>query len=138
MLNLSNAVILSDEGALPAKYQRIAEIIRDYDPKLELAWIPPGQRTAFDKEPFAIFHNDPRYLVGTFSEAQMDHRIIAHLFKINNANRNVLSDLEAEEAALRAINLKEQMDQYEEQQDFAKSLITSKKNYYRHNGKVYQ
>lgn len=137
-MNLSGAIILQDGEALPAKYQRIAEIIRDYNPNLELAWIPPGQRTAFDKEPFAIFHNNPRYLVGTFSEVQMDHRIIAHLFKIDNAHRNVLSDLEAEEAAMRALHYKEMMDEFEEKEDFAKSLIKTRKHAYRHNGKVYR
>lgn len=137
-MDFSGAIVFQDGEALPAKYSRIAEIIQDFDPNLELAWIPPGQRTAFDKEPFAIFHNNPRYLVGTFSEAQMDHRIIAHLFQINNANGNVLDKLEAEEAAKRALRYKELIEEYEEKQDFAKSLIQSKKHYYRHNGKVYQ
>lgn len=129
-----------DSGmALSEKHIRIAEIIKDYNPELELAWIPPANRTAFDKNPFAIVHNSAkgRYLVGTFSEEQMDHRIIQHLFSIDNKNHNVLSELEREEAAKQALRMKEQMDAHEERMDFARSLITSKKNYYRHNGKVY-
>jgi hypothetical protein len=138
---LDNTHILdTDSGmALPVKYQRIAEIIADYNPELELAWIPPGQRTVFDKEPFAIFHNAPggRYMIGSFREDQMDHRIIAHLFKIDNHQTNVLSDLEAEENAKKLIALKAQMEEHEARQDFGKALIKTKKHFYRHGGKVY-
>lgn len=140
-INFSDAAILDPQmGALSAKHQRIAEIIKDYDPNLELAWIPPDERTAFDRQPFAIIHNSPsggRYIVGYFSEDQMNHKIIAHLFKINNANHNVLTELEAEEAAIKALEYKTLMDEQAEREDFAKSLIKTRKHSYRHNGKVY-
>jgi hypothetical protein len=125
--------------ALSEKHTRIAEIIRDYNPELELAWIPPDQRTAFDRNVFAIMHNSAkgRYVVGTFTEEQMDHRIIQHLFSIDNKNHDVLSELEREEAAKKALRMKETMDELEERKDFARSLIKSKKHWYRHNGKVY-
>jgi hypothetical protein len=141
-INFSDAAILDpQQGVLSAKHERIAEIIRDYDPNLELAWIPPDSRTAFDREPFAIIHNNPqggRYVVGYFREDQMNHQIIAHLFKINNANRNVLTDLEAEEAAHKALEYKTLMDEQAEREEFAKSLIKTRKHRYRHNGKVYE
>lgn len=138
---LSDLPILSaDAGALSAKHMRIAEIIQDYDPSLELAWIPPQDRTAFDAEPFAIFHNGPhgRYLIGTFPESKMNHEIIAHLWGINNQNGSVLDKLELEEKAKEAIRLREIMDEQAEREDFAKSLIKSRLHRYRHNGKVYQ
>lgn len=139
-MNISaDAVILGNNGDhFSEKYQRIAEVIRDYNPELELAWIPPSDRTAFDKEPFAIFHNSAqfgRYLIGTFREDQMDHRIISHLFKIDNKNRNVLSDLEADEAARQLLEMKKKLDDQEERHDFVRSVVTSKKHYYKHNGR---
>lgn len=140
-INFSDAAILDPQrGALSAKHERIAEIIQDYDPNLELAWIPPDERTAFDRAPFAIIHNSPkgRYIVGYFREDQMNHQIIAHLFKINNANRNVLTDLEAEEAAIKALEYKTLMDEQAEREDFAKHLIKTRKHRYHHNGKVYE
>ena len=137
-MDLSGAAILTDAGALPAKYERIAEIINDYDPNLELRWIPPADRTVLDREPFAIWNTQFDYLVGTFREDEMDHRIIAHLFSINNANGSVLDRLEREEAARQALALKEQMDQQEEERAFMKSVIKSNKSVYRHNGVEYR
>lgn len=138
-MNLAGAVTLNaDAGALPAKYERIAEIIRDYDPDLELAWIPPSARLREDKEPFAIFHNNPRYLVGTFSEDKMDHRILAHLFMINNQNGSVLERLEAEDRARKLLEYKNQMEEMEIAHDFAKTVIKSKKHRFKHNGRVYE
>ena len=43
-MDFSGAIVFQDGEALPAKYSRIAEIIQDFDPNLELAWIPPGQQ----------------------------------------------------------------------------------------------
>ena len=130
----------AEYGALSVKHQRIAEIIHDYNPELELAFIPAKDRTAFDAEPFAVMHNMPnghRYLVMTCKEEEVDHRLLARLWSMNTANNDVLSKIEAEEAAMRAVRLKEQMDEAEERQDFVKTAIKGK-HYFRHNGKVYQ
>lgn len=132
--------ILSEHGALPAHYERIAEIIQDFNPDMELAWIPPEERNAFDIKPFAIRHNPPNapsYIVGFFSEEEMDHRIIAHLFSIDTTRNDVLGNLEREEAAKRALQMKEQIERDEMRKDFAKSLLKSRKHTYRHNGKKY-
>lgn len=132
--------ILSENGVLPAHYERIAEIINDYNPDMELVWIPPAERNAFDTKPFAIRHNPPgkpSYIIGFFSEEQMDHRIIAHLFAHDTTRTDVLSNLEREEAAKQALHMKERMEADEIRKDFAKSLLKSRKHVYRHNGKKY-
>ena len=140
-IDLSNTYVMDNEhGALSVKHMRIAEIIRDYNPELELAFIPKNARSAFDAEPFAVIHNMPngnRYVVMTCKEEEVDERLLAKVFMADHKNGDVLKRLEAEEAARRAMLLKQQMDEEEDRQDFVKSVIKGK-HYYRHNGKVYR
>lgn len=126
--------------ALSEQHSRIAEIIRDYNPELELAWIPPSDRTAFDAKPFAIIHNQPngnRYVVGTFSEDQMDHRIISYLFNHDARNRDVLSDIERENAAKELLRLKQIEDEAADRHEMGRAMIRTKQSTWRHNGKKY-
>lgn len=134
------ATILSEYGALPVKAQRIAEIIQDYDPTLELRWIPPNLRTNFDLKPFSIWQDapgTPPYMVMAIGEDELDHRVLAALFNANNHNGNVLDKLEKEETAKRLLALKETMDYREEQEEFALWAIRQNKTV-QHNGVRYE
>ncbi|MBK7509608.1 MAG: hypothetical protein IPI16_16370 [Comamonadaceae bacterium] len=133
-------VILSEFGALPVKAQRIAEILQDYDPTLELRWIPPKDRNSFDTEPFAVWHNPvglPSYMIMTLKEDQLDHRVLAAIFNANNNNGNVLDRLEAEEAAKKLIKYKEELDSQEERREFSVWALRQNKTV-KHNGIVYK
>lgn len=142
-LPIQGAYILDNASgqALSSQHTRIAEIIHDYNPELELAWIPHAERTAFDSKPFAIIHNQPngsRYVVGTFSEAEMDHRIIAHLFNHDARNRDVLSDLERENAAKELLGMKESMDAHADRLEMGRAMIKTQKSTWKHDGKTYR
>ena len=139
---LQGAYILDNASghALSAQHTRIAEIIQDYNPELELAWIPPNDRTSFDQKPFAIIHNMPngsRYVVGTFSEAEMDHRIITYLFNHDARNRDILSDIDRENAAKELLAYKERMDEQQEREEMARAMIRTNKSTWKHDGKKY-
>lgn len=140
-LDLSNTYVMdSEHGTLSVKHMRVAEIIRDYNPELELAFIPKNARTAFDADPFAVIHNMPngqRYVVFTCKEDEVDERLLTRLFMSDNKNGDVLKKLEAEEAARRLMQMKQQMDEMEDAHDFMKTVVKGK-HYFRHNGKVYQ
>lgn len=137
MVNFNDAVILGDTGALSVKHERIAEIIRDLDPNLELCYIPNEARSVFDKHPFGVRHKNG-YMVMTMPEDEVDERVIAKLIARNTATTNVLGELEAREAALRLVMLKEQMEIQEEKREFAHSVLRSPKSTYRHNGMVFR
>lgn len=142
-LNVQGAYILDNASgqALSQQHTRVAEIIQDYNPELELAWIPPNERTAFDAKPFAIIHNQPnggRYVVGTFSEAEMDHRIIAYLFNHDARNRDILSDIDRENAAKELLAMKEQMDHAADMQEMGRAMVKTRKSTWHHGGKTYK
>lgn len=138
MVNFGDAVILSDHGALSVQHERIAEIIRDLDDTLELAWIPPDSRSVFDKHPFAVIHRPrdkrPPYIVMTLAENEVNHNVIAKLIARDTHRGFAIDQLEAEEAALRLVRAKELMEELEEKRDFAQSVIKSRKHVYKHKG----
>lgn len=124
--------------ALPADKVRIAEIIQDFDPELELRWIPPRARTEHDTKPWGVFHykkDHPHggYFVSFFTDEEMDHRVVAQLFKMRNTT---MDDAEAEIAAQEAVKMKAQMEAMEEADEFRKWAIQSTKAV-RHNGVTY-
>lgn len=135
------AVLLDNAGTLSATHERVACLLKDYNPELELQYIPEHDRTAFDSKPFRVVHNSPTkgvYIIGHFRVDQVNETLIAHIFKHDlGKNRNFMTELEAEERAREAMLMREALDKYEEKEDFAKHLIKSPKHTYRHNGKKY-
>lgn len=108
--------------ALSVDHARIAEIIHDYDPTLELAWIPPESRELNEQFPFAIIHRPsdaPDYVVMRLRETEVDHRVLARLWGADAKNGNVLDRIDAEDAAIRAIELKKREEELEEAREKA-------------------
>ena len=111
---------------LSAEASRIAQVIRDYEPTLELAWIPPENRELNEQYPYAVIHrpeNAPPYVVMRIRETELDHRIIAKLWSADGKNGNVLSNIEAEEAARRAIELLKKEEEMEEAREKAAWMV---------------
>lgn len=137
-MDTSGAVLLHGTGDLSVLHERIARLVKDYNPELELQYIPEAERGAFDARPFRVIHNSSRgtYVVGYFKQDEVNEKLIAYLFKHDGRNRNVLSDLEAEEAARDALLLREKLDAMEEARAIGKAMISTRKSTYRHNGKT--
>lgn len=123
--------IYSEEAKtfVSSKLQRLAEILYDYDPTLELRWIPPNARSQADSLPYCIVHNiigQKPYVVKYFSELDDPVSILAQLFAGDNRNNNVLKTLEAQEAAQKAFEMKAWMEQQEEMADKFHFLYTNR------------
>lgn len=137
----SDAVLLNPGGSLSVKHERIAEIIKDLDDSLELAYIPENQRSVFDKHPFAVIQRKPGrppYVVMTMPENEVDERVIAKLIQRDTHRGATIDRLDAEHAARQLVIAKEHLEQVEEQRDFVHSVLRSPLNVYRHNGAVYR
>lgn len=123
--------------ALSAEHQRIAEIIKDYDPSLELAWIPPNERDFNDTQPFAVLHRTEAgvvdYIVFKLKESEVDHRVLSRLFTGDNAKNDVLTVIEAEETARQLVQAKKELDEAEEAQELAAWAIKARSGA-KHNG----
>lgn len=132
------AIPTADGRWVSEKHERIARIIQDYDPDLHLAYIPPDKREPGDI-PFAVIHTPPDapdYVVATFDDC--DERILEHLWSIDNKHGDVLSRMDAANAAKEAVKLREQLDREEERKELIGSIVRSPLNVYKHNGVKYQ
>lgn len=121
------------------KFARIAEIIQDFDHHLQLVWIPPEHRTAFDVNPYGILRtgdDGKQDMIMYIKEEELDERVIANLFLNDTTKHDVLARIEASERAHKVLQMKAEMEAAEERQDFIKSVVNSGKHYYKHNGRV--
>jgi hypothetical protein len=130
--------IIGATQGLSANAERIAEIISDFDETLELQWIPPAARSplGLDK-PYRIVQDHPQtgsYTVMFLEENELDHRVVAALFKARN---QTITDIESEEAAKKAMYLRGTLDQQEAEAEFSEWALRQNKTV-KHNGVVYR
>lgn len=137
-MDLTQGYLLGDTGALSQEHLRIAQILADYDPDLELCYIPAADLQP-GEDPFALFHthNGFRYLVMTIPAKDMNQSLIAKVFSSAVAENDVLGKIEANDAAMRAMELAAEMERREERREFMGSVLRSPKSTYKHAGKVY-
>lgn len=121
------------------KFARIAEIINDFDHRLQLVWIPPENRTAFDVKPYGVLHtsdNGAQKMVMLIKEEDLDERILAHLFLNDTERHDVIARLEAEELAQQVLRNKEKMEKAEERRDFISTVVKSPLHSFKHKGRI--
>lgn len=131
------AHIILDGRFVSADHVRIAELIREYDRELELAWIPPDKREPGDKT-FAIIHspsNHPAYIILQCDESEVNHTLLGRIIAADNKYGNVLDAVEANNAALELLKLKEDIDAREERLDLLATIAASPLHTFKHGGK---
>lgn len=111
-------------------FERLASVIKDYDFNLELRWIPTDKRTREDKKPYVIMDTLSNTPVLFASELDTPVDILERLFMADNGKGNVLSKIDARNNAQQAMNMKAQMDIYEELHDMAGFLMGNKSKHY--------
>jgi hypothetical protein len=127
-----------DGSFISEKTARIAELIKDYDHRLELRWIPPNRRQPGEPE-FAIIETTESgqefvaFLVQ--SEDYVDERLLGRIYAADNKDKSVGAEAEAHNRAVRDVIKKEKQDQDEMAKDLALSMLKSPYHTYRHNGK---
>ena len=116
---------------------RINEILNDYDPTLQLQWIPPDDRAANDAAFRVVCFppGKPPYLVCVADEA--DERLLARVFEADQqSSPNKLNYIDNYNNALELTRAKEMEEQRREDHEMAASIIRSPKSSYRHGGQT--
>lgn len=138
---------------LPSKAARLAEILQDYNPYLELRFIPSSQRDDTDTHPFAIWDKSPwrlgpsgdGYPVKHITEREMEdpQAILAWLFE-GDLSKHGFSEIaaraKAKEAAEQLLKHKREAEIAEERQELIAEIIKGGRNSlntYRHGGKIF-
>jgi uncharacterized protein (DUF4415 family) len=114
------------------KQVRINEILRDYDPTLQLQFIPPAERSERDlafrvvafppgRAPYAVCFSD-----------EADERLLAKVFAADQSRGpNRLTFLENYENARQLVMAKEAMEQRQEDHAIAQAVLRNNKSHYR-------
>lgn len=121
-----------------AKTAHVAELIKEYDHRLELRWVPPDKRIPGDPE-FAIIekNDDGREYIAFLiqDESWVDERLLGRIYAADNINKNVGAETEAHNRAVRELERKQAQDELAEQHDMVVSMMRSPLHTYRINGK---
>lgn len=122
---------------ISAEFHRLAEIIEDYDPYLELQWIPPEKREdQIDKARcYRIIDTRNNKLVLFANELDSPVSILERLWSMDSSRGNVVSRMDARNAAIMAMQLKEELDRQEAVLDLSIFILKNKKNYWIHEGR---
>nr|DAL22173.1 MAG TPA_asm: hypothetical protein [Caudoviricetes sp.] len=128
------------DGLYTDYQRRVAAVIKDIFPTVRLIRMN-GLDPRFNvNEPFALVdepHLLPSYVIRTLPESEIDHRLVAWLVDNNQADPNSkVNKLDILEMAHRAVEAKRELEWMEERRDVMKSIMKSKKNVYKHDGKV--
>lgn len=113
------------------QYARLAEVVSDYDPQFELRWIPPEHRASREEKskPYVVWDTITNTAVFFASELDTPVDILTKLFEGDNKHGDVLKRLDARNAAVKAMELKAELEKREEQMEYAAFLMATKKNY---------
>lgn len=116
------------------KQRRIAEIIADFYPTIELQWIPPNDRGPDDYAFRAVdcTPGRPPYVAAFAKEC--DERILAQLIRADNTKQDVISILDAHNAAIELYEDKKRKEERMEMHAMMYSALRSRKIHWRHNG----
>jgi hypothetical protein len=132
MHQFDNPLVMTEEGYFVSdKWLRFSEILQDFDPYLELRWIPPKNRTDPEKsKPYAICHCLPDkipYAIRFMGDEDDPIQVLADLWegRVNNEN-NILTKLDALEKAQEAFRLKKDLEELEERTDLFHFLATDR------------
>ncbi len=125
----------SDNRWVDENYARLAELVQNYDPYLELRWIPPEHRTKDDKKPYVIIDTRIEHPVLFADELEKPHEILARVMQADNKHGSVLDRLELRNTALEMFRLQEQNDRLAEASEQALFMVKSPINYLKMNGK---
>ena len=138
----ADAPVAHDDGRfISAKVSRIVELIRGYDPRLDVMWIPPDKRQLNDPA-FVITERSSdgkiHEIFHVQSEEFMDERVLEQVYMADTAKHDVNGRIEAHNKAIRDAQALQARDNNEARLDLAKSLLQSPLHTYKHNGKTYR
>lgn len=121
-----------------AEFQRLAEIINDYDPDLYLEMVPVAEQVnLIDKSKVFRIVDDKRKKIVMYADSLSNPvDILARLWSMDQAHNNVVANLDARNAALEALKLKEELDRKEAIKDFVAFVGGNTKSRWHHDGRV--
>lgn len=122
-----------------AEFNRLAEVINDYDHNLFLEMVPVAeQANLIDKSKvFRIVDDRTRTIVLYADSLSNPQSILARLWGADQQHCDPIRQLDIHNAAAEALKLKTKMDEQEAVKDFSAFVIKNTKSRWSHEGRIY-
>lgn len=133
---MAQVYIPTEDGRwVSADFERLARNIQDYDPTLELRWIPPANRTREDKKPYCVVDTRTQSVVLYASELDTPVEILTRLYLADDKNGSPLDRIEAHNLAIKNLQVQEWLDEREEMAEQARFLMFTPLHWVKFGGK---
>lgn len=132
---LANAHVMQGGHLVSAEISRVIEAIRQYEPELDVEWVPPAARRE-GQAAFAIVHR-PRggeeyILFFVKDESEFDERVLRRIiYNDQRSGKQVYSEFAAAERARELVQKQKHADELEQAADVAAHILRSRKNTYK-------
>lgn len=139
MPQLDNAYTMEGGYLVSAKVSRIIAAIRDYEPELDVKWVPPGARRE-GQAAFAIVHRplggSEYVLFYVPKEEDFDERVL-HKIIANDQRKgeHTWDDFTAAERTRELVGKQQKLDEMEQAADIMYHVLRSPLNTYKVNDK---
>ena len=121
-----------------AEFQRLAEVLYDYDQYLRLEMVPRSEwEHLIDKSQiFRVVDTKRNNIVLYASAVANPQDILARVWSMDQEYNKVILNLDAQNKAALALQIKRHDDEIEEQKDLVLFIIKNQKSRWHHEGRV--
>lgn len=128
----ADPVIPTQEGIfVSSKWLHLSEMLKDYNPQLELKWIPPQNRAPEDRlRCYVITHrdsNNKEYVVMYASELDQPEDIMGRVFANDMKHGDVQARMDARNTAHKLFQMKAQEEELAEKEELSAWLVQTNK-----------
>lgn len=135
MNQLHNGHIMVDGELVSAEITRVIRAMQDYEPEVEVKWIPPRARTQGEAA-FAVIHNpkdQPPYVIFYVDTEEnfTDKQLYRLIYGDQRKGAKTWDEYTAWEESQKLLGKQDYLDALEEAHDIAKHVLQSRLNTYK-------
>lgn len=129
---MDDIIVATESGRFVSqKWMFLAEMLQDYNPNLELRWIPTELRAPEDRDKSYMVVSKDRagkeYVVLYASELDQPEEIMTRIINSDMKHGNVLDRMEVRNNVHKLFQLRQQEEELAEKEDFSRWLVETKK-----------
>ena len=137
-----NHSFITPSGVFSQEQLMVAQILSEFDDQLTLVRVNNPDKSIGEKDCALLVtpHIGEPYVLFYINQADIDYRLIARVYasRMSEHGRSLEDQLSANEMARELYEKKKQEEIDAEKRELARSILKSRLNTYRHNGKVYK
>jgi hypothetical protein len=120
------------------EFQNLADVLHDYDHNLALEMVPVAEwgKLVDKSKVFRVVDTKRNKIVLYADSLASPQDILARLWSMDQQHNKVVTNMDAKNLAIQALELKRRLDEFEEQREFALFIAKNQKSNWHHEGRV--